>query len=90
MWCAIYAEGMLGPYFSVMIKEEPHHDQRKTTTVTGENHLKMIENFFLPRSERYYFRQDKAPAHYARQVKDYLNQLFPDGVYHAPRSSGTG
>ena len=25
-----------------------------------------------------YFQQDKAPAHYALIVRDYLNNIFPD------------
>ena len=28
--------------------------------------------------ENCYFQQDGAPAHYARKVRDYLNQVFPD------------
>ena len=77
VWCAIFAKGIIGPYFF-------HDDARRTTTVTGENYLEMLQKFFLPELrnnasvENCYFQQDGAPAHYARKVRDYLNQLFPD------------
>ena len=58
-----------------MIKEESQLLLEKT--------LEMLENFFLPELrnnavvENCYFHQDGVPAHYARQVRDFLNQLFP-------------
>ena len=77
VWCAISAKGSIGPYFF-------RDDARRTTTVTGENYLKMLQKFFLPEQrnnasvENCYFQQDGAPAHYARKVRDYLDQFFPD------------
>ena len=77
VWCAISATGIIGPYFF-------RDDTRRTTTVTGENYLEMLQKFFLPELgnnalvENCYFQQDGAPAHYARKVRDYLNQVFPD------------
>ena len=44
----------------------------------------MVKNFFLPKLrnnavvEKCYFQQDGSLAHYAWQIRDYLNQLFPD------------
>ena len=44
----------------------------------------MLQKFFLPElrnnasAENCYFQQDGAPAHYARKVRDYLTQLFPN------------
>jgi len=44
----------------------------------------MLQKFFLPELENNalvencYFQQDGAPVHYARKVRDYLNQVFPD------------
>ena len=67
----------MSPYFF-------RDDQRRTITVTGENYLKMLENFFHPELKNNtvvincYFQQDGAPDHYARQVRNYLNQLFSD------------
>ena len=41
VWCAISAKGIIGLYFF-------RDDARRTTTVTGENYLKMLQKFFLP------------------------------------------
>ena len=38
--CAISAKGIIGPYFF-------RDDARRTTTVTGENYLEMLQKFFL-------------------------------------------
>ena len=44
----------------------------------------MLQKFFLPdlrnnaSVENCYVQQDGAPSHYAKKVKDYLNQLFLD------------
>ena len=76
-WCAICVKGIISPYFF-------RDDQKRTTTITKENYLEMLKNFFLPEPrnnavvENCYFQQDGAPVHYARQVSDYLNQLFRD------------
>ena len=78
VWSAISAEGIIGPYFF-------GDDVRRTTTVSRENYLEMLQKFFLPElrnnasAEYCYFQQDGAPAHYARIVRDYLNQFFPIG-----------
>ena len=41
VWCAISAKGIISTCFS-------RDDQRRTTTVTGENYLEMLEKFFVP------------------------------------------
>ena len=77
VWCAISATGIIGSYFF-------RDDARRTTNVTGENYLKMLQKFFLPKLENNalfencYFQQDGAHAHYARKVRDYLNQIYVD------------
>ena len=38
VWCAISDKGIIGPYFF-------RDDARRTTTVTGENYLEMLQNF---------------------------------------------
>ena len=40
VWCAISADGIIGPYFF-------RDDAGRTTTVTGENYLEMLQKFFL-------------------------------------------
>ena len=78
MWCAISATDIIGSYFF-------RDDARRTTTVTGEKYLKMLQKFFLPELENNalvencYFQQNGAPAHYARKVRDYLNLVFSIG-----------
>ena len=44
VWCAISGKGIIGPYFF-------RDDARRTTTVTGENYLEMLQKFFSPRAE---------------------------------------
>ena len=62
VWCAIFAKYIIGLYFF-------RADHRRTTTVTGENYPKMLENFFLPELrnnaivEKCCFQQDGALAH---------------------------
>ena len=57
---------------------------------------KCSKSFFPPELrnnasvENCYFQQDGAPAHYARKVRDYLNQFFLDRWNRAQRSSGMG
>ena len=61
-----------------MIKEEPQLLQEKT--------IRICLKIFPPRDEmrnnavveNCYFQQDGTPAHYTRQVRDYLSQLFLD------------
>ena len=72
VWCAISAKSIISPYFF-------RDDARRTTTVTGENYLEMLQELRKNASvENCYFQQDGAPVHYARKVRDYLNQFFPD------------
>ena len=70
VWFAISAKDIINPYF--------FRDDQRTTNVTRKT-LKMLENVFLPELrnnavvENCYFQQNGAPAHYTRQVRDYLN-----------------
>ena len=77
VWWAIFAKGIIDPYFF-------RDDDKRTTIVTAENYLEMLQKFFLPELrnnvpvENCCFQQDGAPTHYARKIRDYLNQWFPD------------
>ena len=51
--------------------------KKEFTTATGEIYLEILKNFFPQLRnnavvENYYFQQDGAPAHYARQFRDLL------------------
>jgi hypothetical protein len=87
VWCAISANCIIGPYF---FEEE---------TVTGENYLEMLKEFFHPILirkrivRRVIFQQDGAPPHYAKAVRAWLNKHFPGkwigrrgAIEWAPRS----
>ncbi len=68
VWCAISATDIIGPYF---FDED---------TVNGANYLKMLKLFFYPELQRMritrqiIFQQDGAPAHYAVDVRRWLDQ----------------
>ena len=65
VWCAITSKGIIGPYFF-------------DGSVTAASYLEMLNDFLWPlvRHKGLYFQQDGAPAHYALNVRDWLNQKF--------------
>ena len=51
--------------------------------ITGELHVDMLEKCFIPQLTRNVlsnaiFQQDGAPAHYHRQVREFLDETFTD------------
>lgn len=64
---------MIGPYFF-------------NGTVTGQNYLEflrnqlpvLMENVSFQTRQRMWFQQDGAPPHFARVVRDHLNDSFPN------------
>lgn len=72
VWCGIYNNNVVGPFFF-------------DGTVTGETYLAMLEGFLtewldnlpLARRQRLWFQQDGASAHFARPVRDWLDNEFP-------------
>lgn len=73
VWCAICAEGIIGPFFF-------------EGNVTGESYKKMLETEFIPVAQGlglidgYWFMQDGARPHRTREVFDLLNEHFNDRV----------
>jgi len=69
VWCAISAEGIIGPYFF-------------ESTVNQHTYLAMLESFFWiwhkrkPDNKKFYFQQDGASAHTAGMVQDWLKVKF--------------
>ena len=53
-------------------------------TVNGNNYLSMLQNFFILEVRRLHmvrsiiFQEDGAPAHFSTDVRQYLNNHFPD------------
>ena len=52
-------------------------------TVTGSDSLEIIKNQVVPQlqqpySQNIYFEQDEAPLHYSREVREYLDKIFPE------------
>ncbi len=70
VWCAVWAGGLIGPYFF-------------DGTLTGDSYLEMLQNFFwplicdLPEINDLIFQQDGAPPHYAINVREFLDESFP-------------
>ncbi|CAF4656865.1 unnamed protein product [Rotaria sp. Silwood2] len=70
VWAGIWSEGVIGPYFF-------------DDTVTGQSYIKMLNDYFyplfhdLPDNESFFFMHDGAPAHYASNVRDWLDENFP-------------
>jgi len=73
VWCGIVNKILLGPY--------------KIDHLNGVTYLNFLENDFeemfddnipLSISNKIYFMQDGAPAHYSLTVRDYLDERFPE------------
>ena len=69
VWCGVTASKVIGPFFF-------------PSNINGRNYLEMLSNFLMDELPLTlvvdgYFQQDGAPAHYARDVKDFLNAAFP-------------
>mgnify|MGYP001047299604 CR=1 FL=1 len=72
VWCAMSKNQLIGPFFF------------EDDTVNGTNYLSMLQTFFLPEVRKLHkvrsilFQQDGAPAHFAIDVRQYLDQHFPN------------
>ncbi len=68
-WSGIWSTGHVGPYFF-------------NGSVNANNYLKLLDDFVWPSisnkvaRERLWFQQDRAPAHFANTVRDWLNRYF--------------
>jgi len=76
VWCAISAQGIIGPYFF-------EGDDGVAVTVNAERYNYMLENFFLPEMRRRnwnmtraWFQQDGATAHTTRLSINTLRAAF--------------
>ncbi len=73
VWCGLWKAHVLGPFF---------FDEH----VTGETYLNMLRDKLMPQIERLdeglpdWFQQDGAPAHFATNVRDWLNGTFPHWI----------
>lgn len=72
VWCGMVDGYLIGPYIL-------------ENRLTGEHYLSFLRNELTTLLEevpinirmQMYYQHDGAPAHYARQVKEYLNQEYP-------------
>ena len=67
VWAGVTSSRLIGPY----IFEGP---------VTGESYLQMLDQYLWPQisRRRFYFQQDGAPAHYAQNVRQWLDDKLPN------------
>lgn len=71
VWCGIYNNNIVGPYFI-------------DGTLTGQKYLDLLENKVFPDisemcgANQITFQHDGAPAHCTKEVTDYLNAVLPD------------
>lgn len=71
VWVAVSSQGVIGSYF---------FDGR----VTGQSYIEILSDYCyplfrdLPNSESFLFMHDGAPAHYASNVPDWLDENFPE------------
>lgn len=74
VWCAVSAQGIVGPYFFEDENEE-------NTTVNSVRYVNMLETFFQQELRRFpenmWFQQDGATCHTARASMNVLRQMFP-------------
>lgn len=75
VWCTLWAGGIIGPYF---FKD----NDGQNVTVNGDRYRSMITNFFVPQLnnidnvEAYWFQQDGATCHTARDTINLLRETF--------------
>ena len=87
VWCALSKNQLIGPFFF------------DDDTVNAKYYLTMLQSFSVPAVKRLRkvrsitFQQDGAPAHFARDVREFLDQNFPNrwigrggSIRWAPRS----
>jgi len=62
--------GIIGPFFF-------------TSTVTGENYVEMLQDYFQSSVpdwldlNDFWYQHDGSPAHYSRIAREYLEEIFP-------------
>lgn len=72
MWAGIWVGGIIGPFFF------------DGGNVNASSYLEMVQKQIVPTIERemdleeVVYMHDGAPAHYARVVRHYLDETFPD------------
>jgi len=72
VWCAMSNNQIIGPYF---FEED---------TINHQNYLNLLENYFYPilqkkrLHKKIIFQQDGAPAHFSKEVREWLNENFND------------
>ncbi|GFU88557.1 putative DD41D transposase [Trichonephila clavipes] len=76
VWCALWAGGILGPYFF-------KNDEGHNVTVNGDRYRATITNFFISELNNHdvqelWFQQDGATCHTARATIDLLKGTFGD------------
>jgi len=78
VWAGIVRDRIIGPYFL-------------EDTLTGQRYLQFLRNKLIPDlcimfsnannpnipDESIWFQQDGAPPHFSREVRQYLNKVFP-------------
>lgn len=73
MWCAISYHGIIGPYFFDTSCNANSYLDVLTNFLDGE-----LENLPLEYRRSFYFQQDGCPAHYAANVRQWLDHTFPE------------
>lgn len=69
VWGGIWSNGVIEPFFF-------------EDTVTSKNYLQMSEDNIIPQLEEHsafsimVWQQDRAPPHYGKIVRDYLDETF--------------
>lgn len=72
VWCALSKNKIIGPYFF------------EDDTVNGQNYLTMLQDYFMVEVRKLHkvrtviFQQDGAPAHFSKDVRQYLDYHFPN------------
>lgn len=78
VWCGVSAAKVIGPYFFENERGQP-------VTIDGNRYRAMIRDFLVPKMaengmDGYWFQQDGAPAHTAREAMNLLREFFPDRI----------
>lgn len=79
LWCAVSSHGIIGPHFFA-------NEQGNTITVNSDRYVEMLRTFVTPELnnfqhvQEYWFQQDGATSHTARQSMEVVRELFGNCV----------
>lgn len=73
VWAGIVGEHIIGPFFI-----DGNRTAQKYEAMLCDDIVPAVRNIFDPDFDSVWFQQDGAPPHFALQVRNFLNNTFPE------------